>query len=98
MDTTIAKTIIEQLGGSRFAVMTGAKRFTALENGVQFSISHAKDGINKVKVVLDPSDTYTVEFWHIWGGKASKVCEVSDVYCDMLQDIFKEKTGLYTHF
>ncbi len=57
----IAKTILEQLGGGRFMAMTGAKNMVAIENGLQFDLPrtrhYVKDGINKVQVVLDPSDT-----------------------------------------
>lgn len=37
-NTMIAETILQQLGGNKFVVMTGAKNFVALENGIKFNI------------------------------------------------------------
>lgn len=66
----VANTIRFQLGGARFAAMTGAKNFSghAAEKGTRGALSFslpsrfAKDGINYVKISLMGSDTYTVEF------------------------------------
>ena len=38
----IAKTILEQMGGRRFAVMTGSKDFIGLRNGLQMSLARNK--------------------------------------------------------
>ena len=62
----------------------------------------AKDGINAVKITLDPSDTYTMRFSKITDAtlrhpyKATTVREVSDVYADQLREIFESTTGLVT--
>ena len=52
------------MGGNRFAVMTGAKNMVAIENGLQFDLpkkpGYVRDGINKMQIILDASDTYTV--------------------------------------
>ena len=32
---TVAKTILEQLGGNKFRMMTGAKNFMGFSNGLQ---------------------------------------------------------------
>lgn len=95
----IASTILEQLGGraNRFAVMTGARDFVALESGVQFAIGKgAKAGINKVRILLTPADTYTVEFWKIRGADATLVSTTDDVYCDSLSRVFEQATGFST--
>ena len=69
-----------------------------LGNGVQFSIMRgAKDGINKIVIKLDPSDTYTVEFWKIGRAPAFKCTLVSehyDIYVDSLHDLIQRQTGL----
>lgn len=95
----ITHEILRQLGGNRFVVMTGAKHLCEVERGLGFQIpgNITKDGINAVKITLDPSDTYTVKFMRMTRTKLKVVAEVSDVYCDMLQDIFTDRTGLYTH-
>lgn len=96
-DVRVADEILAQMGGMRtLSVMVGAKNFVALENGVQFSIgSGAKDGINKVRIVLRPSDTYDVEFWKVRGTSMKKVSEWGDVYNDQLMDLFEKETGMY---
>jgi translation initiation factor IF-1 len=95
----IAKTIIQQLGGNRFSIMTGAKDIFAHEDGVSFKIpgTITKNHINYVRVSLDPSDTYTVEFWKYRKMRGEKIAEHSMVYDDMLQTIFTAETGLDTH-
>ena len=61
----IAKIILQQLGGRQFAIMTGAKQFVAIDNGVRFRIGKNKTRANLVKIVLRGDDTYNMEFWHI---------------------------------
>lgn len=69
----------------------------------------AKDGINSVRISLTPLDTYTVTFSKIgptpsWkqllAGKRQKATVVSthaDIYCDQLQELFTQHTGLDIH-
>lgn len=97
----IAETILSQLGGKRFIAMTGASQFIAIDSGLQFSLprNFAKDGINKMQVLLDPSDTYTVKALkcNYRKGTFEVVASHEDVYFDMLQSIFTDMTGLDTH-
>lgn len=99
----IAQTILQQLGAGRFRAMTGAKDFIAIERGLQFGLParFARGGINKLRITLEPEDTYKVEFMkvsHRLGmHKCETVAEHDGVYCDMLQSLFKSETGLETH-
>jgi len=93
----VAHTILEQLGGNRFAAMTGAKNFACDESSLQFSIGRNSHGINKVRVTLEASDTYTVEFFKIRKLDAKLVERCNDIYADQLQDVFRCITGLDTH-
>lgn len=97
---TVAKTILEQLGGGRLMAMTGARNFVGSENSLSFKLPNTRDfvknGVNYVRVVLDPSDTYTVTFSRVRGLKVVEIASHSDVYCDQLQDIFETETGLFT--
>lgn len=95
----VAHTILQQLGGNRFKMMTGAKDFIGDESSLTFRIPRAKDGINKVKVTLDfGMDLYTVEFIKVDFKKFTfDVVHTSDqVYSDDLEREFTEHTGLYT--
>lgn len=96
--SNVAQTILEQLGGRKFLVMTGAKNLMGGNNSLQFRLpsNFATDGINSVVITLDPSDTYTVRFGKIRGVSYKIIHELQDVYCDMLRDIFESYTSLRT--
>ena len=90
----VAETIIAQLGGTgRLAAMTGARNFMYDSSSLQFSLGRgASRGISRVRVVLDPSDTYTVVFATRMGRVVSTT---SDVYADSLRQVFEAETGFY---
>jgi hypothetical protein len=92
----VANEILAQLGGNRFVAMTGAKNFTGTENSLHFALParFAKDGINRVVVALDPSDTYTVTFYRARGTSLKTIATDAMVYCDTLRATFTERTGL----
>lgn len=50
------------MGGHKFTVMTGAKNFVAIENGIRFNIGQNGSKANTVKVILNWDDTYTMSF------------------------------------
>jgi len=97
---TIAQTILQQLGGTRFAVMTGSKNFVGGSNFLQFSVGRGtKNKANKVKITLEASDLYTLEFFSVRGVNVKQCGDaVRDVYADKLQAAFTEATGFYTNF
>ncbi len=103
MALEIANTIINQLGGNKFRVMTGAKDFVGCDTKkfVQFRLPTAGKingkKITNVKIIVNDNDLYDVQFWNIRGINSVMLEEVTDVYCDMLQSLFTEKTGLDTH-
>lgn len=100
-DTTIAKTIISQLGGRKFTVATGSKDFIALEDGIRFSLGRNKTSANRCEIKLNGKDLYDVRFYRQTMSK--KTFEIkckdhkvyNDIYCDMLQEIFEGFTGMY---
>lgn len=97
----IANTILKQLGGSRFQAMTGAKDMLALtEGGLQMGLPRgaAINGINKVQILLDANDTYTVKAFRVNASKGLvEEKGVSEgVYNDCLQATFEALTGLAT--
>lgn len=94
-DMTIANTIHAQLGGRQFDMMTGAKHFIGTDKGLTFQIPRANK-IRAVRVTLEVTDTYTVEFIAINGTKVTTLAEVELVYADQLQRVFESHTGLRT--
>ncbi len=101
-DLRIANTILAQLGARRFISMTGARNFIGGENCLMFSLPAgiAKDGINKVRITLDWTDTYIFEALKVSRGpelKFETIEKLEYVYADDLEDIFTRVTGLDTH-
>lgn len=94
----IGKTINEQLGGHRFQVMTGAHSYTIDVDGSLTFKYPAKKGfmMSAVKITLNARDLYDVEFIDMTRKYEIARETVFDVYCDQLQTVFTEKTGLDT--
>lgn len=99
MNKQKANEVLQQLGGNRFIVMTGAKNFvySEAENFLSFKIGGgAKAGINFVKITLNSLDLYRVEFSKLRACNLKVVAEFDGVYCDTLQEIFTQTTGFRT--
>ena len=97
MNTDIAITILQQLGGNRFIAMTGAKNLVNHGDALSFKFPKPRDRrVNYCKVTLSADDTYSVEFGYIRGLKYQPDEPIQGVYNDQLQPIFTDKTGLYT--
>lgn len=97
---TVAKTILEQLGGNRFIAMTGARNFVGSNNSLSFRLPGAggfcKDSINVVKITLTAMDDYIVEALRVRGSKVTPVAYREGIYCDTLRPTFEALTGLRT--
>lgn len=100
MTNAIAETIRQQLGGRRFAAMTGAKHFVALSRGlvVHFPAAGPRGArVNQMAVQLNAADLYDVTFCHQVGVNNTVRGEFENVAADRLQALFTEATGLDTH-
>jgi len=89
---------IDQLGGvGRLATMIGARDFVQDNDGrtIQFGFKGSRKA-NKVRITLEASDTYTVEFFKY--NRRTFECPIvasfEDVHADMLRDVFESTTGL----
>ena len=96
---TIAREILNQLGGNKFIAMTGAKNLTDTQDGLSFQLSSklTKNACNAVKITLTPMDTYQVKFLKIGNLNLKTIKVIDHVYNDQLQQIFSSETGLDTH-
>ena len=106
----IADTILQQLGGGRFVVMTGSRDFIAIDNGLRMGLARNASKANRLEITLNGADLYDMKFYRYtpWrfstrGGKFTEypekittVKEYNDVYFDQLQELFTNVTGLYT--
>lgn len=99
-DMTVPTEILRQLGGrGRVGAMLGVTQFAGDDTSLRVKFkARGKDGINCFKVTLDPSDTYTVEFFRVWSTDWLDKGKVEDVYCDNLVETIENRTGLYLHF
>lgn len=108
----VANIILSQLDGNKFIAMTGAKNFIALnekDGAVIFHIGKNSSKANRVKITLEWDNTYTMEFIkhtpYKFNARTMKETQekteiletVTEVYCDTLQEVFENYTGLYTH-
>lgn len=100
---SIAKTILQQLGGRKFITMTGSSNFGG---GIDeksnpyliMRLKRNKSDARYLSITLNAMDTYDMKFMKLDHNDSIKiVSEHNDIYCDMLQDVFTEVTGLYTH-
>jgi hypothetical protein len=98
MSKQVAETILEQLGGSRSVVMTGARSFLADGTALRFRLpsNFASHGINSVSVTLNGADTYDLLFSKVRGSSVTEVAAVTHVYAGQLRDVFRSETGLDT--
>lgn len=106
----VADIILNQLGGGRFAAMTGSSHFVSDGNTLRMSLAKNSSKANRLYITLDPDDTYTMRFFRysaprfnsktisFTDEKITEIKEIKGVYCDMLQGIFTQVTGLYTRF
>ena len=101
----IANTILDQMGGTgRIAAMTGAKNFTAIDNGVRFTIGRNSKSINTVTITLNAMDLYDVEYSRIAKKRGTyeyvNTVKATDegIYNDMLKASFEKATGMYLSF
>ena len=94
---SVARTILSQLGGNKFAVMTGAKNFIDTGDGLSMKIGRNKTSSNYLKITLNMLDLYDARFSRVspMGGERS-VTEYNNVYNDSLVDVFEKHTGMYT--
>lgn len=105
----VANTILQQLGGNKFIVMTGSKNFLSDGNTLRMHLAKNMSKANRLEITLDPDDTYTMRFYKYTAGrlntktfsftedKITEVYTIDGIYFDMLQEIFTNVTGMYTH-
>ena len=102
---SITQIIYEQLGGDRFALMTGAKDFVSTtDTSLHITLSKNASGCNRLSITLEPNDTYTMLFYKMTKKRGtmdyvlSKGAVAEEVFYDELQDYFTNHTKQYTKF
>lgn len=98
----VANTILAQLGGGKFVIMTGAKDFIARPDSLTFKLPGGltRDRGNRMTITLTQDDTYKVQYGRArmrnLEVKYTKLAELEDVYADNLRVVFEDLTGFRT--
>jgi hypothetical protein len=98
----IANTIIDQLGGNKFLVMTGAKNLVNTPKGVYFKIpgvkpAGAKKQITHIQIYLNDADLYDMSFLNVRGSNTPfLVRSMRGLFASELAEAFSRVTGLAT--
>lgn len=99
----ITSTILSQLGGQKFIVMTGSKNFGFSENKkgnaqLSFHLSRNKAKAQFCTIELTGMDLYNMSFTKLNKKtfELETVKEATGFYHDNLQEVFTRVTGLYT--
>ena len=94
---TVAKTILEHLGGNKFCMMTGAKNLAGDENSLSMRIGRNSSNSNYLKITLNSMDLYDMKFCKLTRKFEEKsVKEYNGVYNDSMVEVFEKHTGMYT--
>jgi len=98
----IASTILQQLGGKRFDVMTGCGSYASGMFGEKPGLSmRFPNTKNKLKargliITLNGNDLYDLEFLAMKKYEVVSLKTVEDIFCENLREVFEAETGLYT--
>jgi hypothetical protein len=99
LDYHVAETIRLQIGNRAFC-MLGTKMIVRHSDRLVFSIGTGArcNGrkVNRCTVILDASDTYTVEVGNLTGLNYRTLGTMSDVYADSLHRVIESLTGMRT--
>lgn len=95
MASEVGNIILQQLGGNKFTVMTGAHNFVTGNKSLTFRIPNRS--INMVEIKLNGRDQYDVTYYRYAKLVAKPVKIETDIDAEMLQERFTAVTGLDTH-
>ena len=94
---SVAKEILNKLGGNKFRVMTGAKNFMGFSEGLVMKIGRNSSNSNYLKITLNSMDLYDMEFAKVSRmGEKKSITEYNNVYNDSMVEVFEKHTGMYT--
>lgn len=105
----VPNTILQQMGGNKFIVMTGSKNFIGDGNTLRMTLAKNYSKANRLEVTLEADDLYTMRFYKYTAGRLNKktwswtedkveeVYTVSGIWFDQLQEIFTNVTRMYTY-
>jgi len=101
VNNQIINTMMQQLGGNKFMVMTGSKpqykQINCVNPLIAFKLVRNYSKANYLKVTyMIGTDLYKMEFIRMTKKKIETLQEFNNIFGDQLQSIFTEVTQLYT--
>jgi len=93
---TVAQTIYQQIGGNKFALVTGCKNFTHDTNSLAMKLPKNNSGATHLLIELTGSDMYNMIFLKIKGVSIKTHKKIESVYSTQLNTVFEKETELYT--
>ena len=98
MSQAIAQTILEQLGGRRFTVMTGARSLCSDARALSFRLSAAmtRHRATGMRIELNERDLYDISLFKVVKFEVETVDRRNDVHAEDLRSVFTDMTGLDT--
>lgn len=107
---TTTETILEQLGGNKFVVMTGSHHFVSDGDTLRMQLRRNRSAANRLSITLDRrTDTYIMRFYYYRPGRIDlktgrliedverEIVQYTGVYAGDLRRFFEDVTGLATH-
>ena len=95
MTTTVAHTILAQLGGNKFLAMTGARDLVRDDNSLQMRLPRFPGlRINTLRITLTAMDDYQIEGLNIRGISVKPVAFKDGVPAENLPLAVERMTGL----
>ena len=96
---SIAKEIIEQLGGAgRLVRFIGLSLVLETNDGAVLKFPKSPLKVNMVKITLNGLDLYDIEFLNSHGLNLKTLAVEKNVYAEDLVSFFERNTGLYLSF
>ena len=98
MSNPVVDTILAQLGGNKFFVMTGATPLSHTDRALEFKINgrHPQHGmINRLRVELAGDDTYTVTVYRFRKLDYRQIDRKPGVFVESLRSTIETLTGLF---
>lgn len=97
--THFSEILLQQLGGGAFLAMTGSRDFVYDDAArtLTFKVGKNDRKVTHVRITVEPSDTYRVEFLRVvtrGGYRVDTLRDESLVFVDALRRVFTAGTGL----
>ena len=92
----VSQIILQQLGGTRFMSMTGAKNFITTDRTLSMKVGKNSKGVSHITITL-VNDLYTIEALSIRGFNEPKSKgKFEGVHAENLRSSFTSLTGMET--